>query len=276
MQLRIDDVSYNVCIGIPQSEINATPVIFLHGFMGSCADWDFIINKLPQGFNLITIDLIGHGKTDSPVNVYEYSTKTMVRQLLKIIRYFKISRAIIAGYSLGGRAALSLAVRYPELVEALILESITPGIENKNERFERVNSDKLLAKKIEDEGIENFVNYWINIPLFDTLKILSDSKLSQIRESKLNNSIIGLANMLRGFGTGRMPSCWAKLHLIKSPVLLITGALDIKFTEINSRALQLFPDAAHKVVPACGHNVHLEKPGEFIIFVNDFLNRIRN
>jgi len=71
-----------------------------------------------------------------------------------------------------------------------------------------------------------------------------------------------------------MPALHDKLQLIKCKTLVITGELDIKFTQINSELVKSFPSAKHLVIKNTGHIVHFEKPDIFVEVVNGFLNEL--
>ena len=135
----------------------------------------------------------------------------------------------LLGYSMGGRLALYTAITHPTLMHTLILESASPGLESDAERLARIHSDDQLAHKIEVEGLENFVEYWTNLPLFATQ---SDEVRERLKRQRLRNNPLGLANSLRGMGTGVQSSLWHRLNEIACPTLLITGKGDNKFTEI--------------------------------------------
>jgi 2-succinyl-6-hydroxy-2,4-cyclohexadiene-1-carboxylate synthase len=94
-----------------------------------------------------------------------------------------------------------------------------------------------------------------------------------MREDRTKNSKIGLANSLRGFGSGVMPYLGSELAKLKIPVFLITGELDDKFTLINQNLKKLSPTTKHKLITSAGHNTHLEEPKKFIEAVNSFLSR---
>src|SRR5699024_11912780 len=68
--------------------------------------------------------------------------------------------------------ALSFAIYYPEMVTSLILESASPGLEKPKDQEARQKHDHQLAKRLETEGIDAFVNYWEKIPLFETKQTL--------------------------------------------------------------------------------------------------------
>ena len=135
-------------------------------------------------------------------------------------------------------------------------------------------NDTELANKIENIGVEQFIKYWMGLPLFESLKSIPQEEYQKIVKNKLNNDKNGLANSLRGFSTGKMVSLWNKLDGFSFPILLITGSLDKKFELIASKMQKLLPQSEHKTVIHAGHNVHLEKPKEFIKLVNNFLEKL--
>jgi len=248
-------------------------LIFLHGFTGSANDWKKTAELIDDRFNKIAVDLIGHGKSETPIEVEKYSASSKYSQLLDIINHFTKEKVILLGYSMGGRAALSFATNYPDKIKGMILESISAGIEDPKEREERVKSDEELADFIETNSIENFIDHWMNLEIFGTQKRFSNDLLQKLRMEKLQNSSTGLAQSLRGFGTGNMPYLGNKLLLLDFQILLITGELDSKFTQINQELVQKFPSAHHHIVNNAGHNSHLEEPDKFAKTANRYLNQ---
>jgi 2-succinyl-6-hydroxy-2,4-cyclohexadiene-1-carboxylate synthase len=184
-----------------------------------------------------------------------------------------LKEVVLCGYSMGGRLALQFAVANPGLVKGLILESASAGIKNEKERDARTKSDEETAAFIESNSIEDFLTMWMDQELFGTLRRFSNERLKNLKAERAKNSKAGLANSLRGFGTGVMPYIGQELSKLKMPVILITGGLDEKFTRINQNLMKSFPKAKHKIIPTAGHNTHLEEPKKFIETVNAFLSR---
>lgn len=270
MKIEVDGIKFNLLLNESNLATDKIPVIFLHGFTGCAEDWLFIFDKLPAQYFPIAIDLIGHGETDSPEDTSLYSSSSIIHQLDYIFTKLNLNRIVITGYSMGGRAAISYCMRYPEKIIAAILESTTAGIENIELKKERVEFDFLLAEKIKEEGVESFIDYWMSTPLFKSLKNISD--YDSIKNKKIKNSIAGLTNSLYGFSTGLMPSYWDRLKLLNFPALILSGSNDSKYTCICKNLTMLIKNATHKIVENAGHNVHLEKPDVFTNFVSDFLN----
>jgi len=250
-------------------------IIFLHGFTGSSNDWLPFFNQLPDKVNLIAIDLPGHGKNYSSGIPDFYTLQYIISEISTIIKNLCVGKVILVGYSMGGRAALSYACKNPKEISGLILESTTAGLDDPIQIQERIESDTKLAEFIEDNSIETFVDYWLNLPLFNSQQRLNIEIINEIRHSKLFNNPIGLANSLRSFGTGFMPNLWNELNKIICPTLLISGKLDEKFSAINQRMSEKLKGSQHLIIEDCGHNTHLERPEVFVSLVNDFINHLQ-
>lgn len=249
-------------------------ILMLHGFTGSKDDWQFVSDHLIKKFNVIILDLIGHGRSPSPEELDFYKIDSILKQILQIKEHYNLKSFSLLGYSMGGRIAINFALKFPHLIDNLILESTTAGIENENQKKEREKSDLELAEFIENNSIEIFIDYWMNLDIFNTQRRFSNEKINEIRNKKLDNNNLGLANSLRGFSTGVMQPVYNQLKNFEKRTLLITGDLDSKYTELNQKILSLLSNAEHKIIKNAGHNVHLEEPKEFINTVNDFLSTI--
>lgn len=271
MSMQNENIKLHLNLDYYKESSTKPHLLFLHGFTGSSQDWMNIIPQIDESFSKIAIDIIGHGNSPSPEESEYYTARSIAKQVDDSIKHLGTNKIVLVGYSMGGRAALNYTFAYPGKVAGLILESTTAGIESESEKIDRIENDKKLANNILKEGLDRFIDYWMNIPLFFSQKRLNDSDLENIRQNKLKHSPYGLANSLLGFGTGEMPSYWESLPELNIPVLLITGELDEKYKNINERMKSLLPDADHSFVNDAGHNVHLEKPSEFIILVNSFL-----
>jgi 2-succinyl-6-hydroxy-2,4-cyclohexadiene-1-carboxylate synthase len=271
MILKKDNLDFHLITGQNFQRSKLTPLVFLHGFTGSGSDWQFCMSEFEDKFQPVAIDLIGHGLSNSPEDPELYSAKSLVNQLHFIFTALGFKNIILAGYSMGGRAAISYTVNHPEMVKALILESTTPGISEADQRLERRRNDKLLASRIKSIGVVDFITEWMNSPIFSTQKNLNKTVFNEIKSRKIKNNSTGLSNSLRGFGTGSMPDYWGSLKRLNQDTLLLTGSLDKKFTEISRKMETLLPNSTHEIISDAGHNLHLEKPDDFIILTKRFL-----
>lgn len=247
-------------------------LLSLHGFTGSLRSWDGLSRALADRFTVVAVDLLGHGLSDSPLDPQRYAAEHAVRDLVSLLQALGQPRAHVLGYSMGGRAALQLALEHPEIVRSIILESASPGIEAASERDERVRGDHALAELIEREGVEAFVDRWERVPLFASQSSLPPAVQLAQREARLRSTAAGLAGSLRGLGAGAQPALYDRLGGLRMPVLLIAGALDEKYSRLAARMASAVPSARVVVVAGAGHNVHLERPEEFNRLVADFIS----
>lgn len=250
------------------------PVMLLHGFTGSSANWHPVMERLAGSFRVLAIDLTGHGRSDAPTEIERYAMPNIANDLGLLLRQLNAIPAHWLGYSMGGRLALYMAVNHPQWVRSLILESASPGLQDAAERAARREQDEALANWIESEGIASFVNQWEKIPLFASQEQLTAEARIALRAGRLANSAHGLANSLRGMGTGIQPSLWAQLDAIDKPTLLVAGEMDDKFVALNQQMAEVIPDATLRIANGAGHTVHLERTDEYAEWVLAFLKNI--
>ena len=163
-------------------------VVLAHGFTQTLASWGPVAGRLAGRFEVVRVDLPGHGGSGD-VRAGFAEAAELVGEAGGVGAY--------VGYSLGGRLCLRLALDRPDLVPALVLIGGSPGIAHPGERAERRAADEVLARRIERDGVEAFLEAWLAGPLFTTLPAGAAG-----REERLANTAEGLACALRRLGTG--------------------------------------------------------------------------
>jgi 2-succinyl-6-hydroxy-2,4-cyclohexadiene-1-carboxylate synthase len=266
MEIVIEGVQYHI-----ETCGEGDPLLLLHGFTGDSSTWLPFCEKWGKHSKLIIPDIIGHGKTDAPQNRDRYRIESAAKDLYHILGKLDCKKVNVLGYSMGGRLALTFAVLYPEKVNKLILESSSPGLLTETERAERRMKDGELADFIKEKGMENFVDYWENIPLFSTMRNLPQKVKDMLRQQRLSHTPQGLANSLLGMGTGSQPSWWGKLDQLDEQVLLLTGEQDEKFCRIAEKMQNLLKNSTWMVVENSGHALHVEVKEKFGTIVSEFL-----
>ncbi len=230
----------------------------LHGFTQTGRSWAPLLPALEERFEVLTPDLPGHGAR-SEVRADLWEAARLVGE--------ECGRAAYVGYSMGGRVALHLGLAHPELVERLVLVSATGGIEDHAQRAARGREDEALARSVEADGVDAFLQRWLAQPLFAGLPP-DDADLAARRQ----NTAAGLAAALRLMGTGTQEPLWLRLDELTMPVLVVAGERDDKFAE---QALHLGgwigPTAELVLVPDAGHACHLERPQAFLDLLLPFL-----
>ena len=235
----------------PGSGPPTRPLVLLHGFTQTRASWAPIVAELQGRSPIILPDAPGHGGS-SQVRADLWRTADLL--------VGTVGRpALWVGYSMGGRTALHVALAHPDQVEGLVLISTTAGIDAPEERDARRAADDALAARIQRDGTEAFLDFWLAQPLFGAL-----SPGSAGREERLANTPDGLASSLRLAGTGSQEPLWDRLAELGErslPVLVIAGELDGKYRDQAARmASAIGPSARVLIVNGAGHACHLEQP----------------
>ncbi len=264
--MQINGLEYRVDV----SGVGET-LILLHGFTGSRENWQPFIDTLAEQYQVVTVDLPGHGETDGPNDPARYAMEPVAADIVALIERVSDEPAHLLGYSMGGRLALYVAVHHSQHLRSLTLESASPGLATATEQAERRDRDNALANRIEREGIVAFVDFWEQLSLWDSQQQLSADVRGRLREQRLRNNPVGLANSLRGMGTGVQPSLWGALEQMTLPTLLITGQHDAKFQRIKDEMAERLPNVERVVIPGAGHTTHLERPSAFLTAVREHL-----
>ncbi|MHB1987479.1 MAG: alpha/beta fold hydrolase [Acidimicrobiales bacterium] len=236
-------------------------LVLVHGFTQTGASWRPIAQLMAGAHEILMPDLPGHGGSPQAVGDLAAAGAQLGEAC---------GRASYVGYSLGARICLHLALGQPELVERLVLVSATAGIEDADERDERLVSDNALAQQIEDggdAGIPGFVDEWLSRPLFAQL-----SEEAADRTARLSNTAAGLASSLRCHGTGTQLPLWERLGELTMPILVIAGEEDQRFVASSQRlAAAIGPNALLLLVPTAGHGAPFERPEAFARLIADFV-----
>lgn len=248
-------------------------LLLLHGFSGDLATWDFLLPHL-QGFRVLRLDVIGHGKSQSPADPGRYGMDAAVADIEALLDALGVGSFAVVGYSMGGRLALHLALALRQRMWALVLESASPGIEDPSERAARARADDDLADSIERHGLETFVDRWQAQPLFASQARLPAAVREWERRRRLGQPARGLANSLRGMGAGRQEWLLPRLGELDMPALVLAGALDEKYAALAPVLAEAIPGARCEIVPQAGHAVHLERPEAFAASLTSFLREI--
>jgi 2-succinyl-6-hydroxy-2,4-cyclohexadiene-1-carboxylate synthase len=231
--------------GVPE------PLLLLHGFTQTGRGWDEVTGRLAgERYRPLAPDIRGHGAAGSRRPI-EFAA------CVDDVAGLATGPFALAGYSMGGRLALHVALAHPARVTRLVLVSTTAGIEDDAERARRRADDEALAAWMEGRTMVEVADRWEAQPLFAGQPA---AVAAAARADRLANEPADLAAALRGIGTGAMAPLWARLGELRVPATVLAGARDTKFVALAERLAAALPAATLTVVPGAGHALALEAP----------------
>ena len=252
-------------------DVREAPVLLLHGFLGCKDDWHTVASRLQSGRRVAVFDLPGHGPAADAREDADCSMDSACHRIDAVLEALESTSGHLVGYSMGARIALYFAVTRPGSIASLVLESGSSGIEDDSERARRKLDDEKQAAALVQDGIGPFVDAWEKQPLFASQRQIDPKVFADQRARRLSGDAGALARSLRHAGTGSQHWLGGHLEKITAPVLLVAGSLDEKFVAIARNMKDRLPHAHLAVVDGAGHNVHLEKPDEYLEIVGNFL-----
>jgi pimeloyl-ACP methyl ester carboxylesterase len=247
--------------------ITAPPLLIAHGLFGSARNWGVIARRLADTRDVIAVDMRNHGGSPhSPAHSYP----DLAADLAQVITHIGAPVDLL-GHSMGGKAAMQLALTQAQfggaLLRRLIVADIAPMAYSHDQSrhidamqaidlasiSSRTQADALLAPLVTDPALRAF--------FLQSLDLRSSPATWKLNLSALHDQmdfIIGWPET-----TGRFDG----------PTLFLTGA-NSHYVQPNARPKiqTLFPKARFAKLADAGHWLHAEKPREFEETVRAFLN----
>lgn len=254
--MALKDTIFHRWLKIPYTlhiEINRMPatkkaptILFIHGIGNSGAAWQEIIGQLPDHFRLITIDLLGFGKSPRPAWA-TYNAKTQARSVIATLLKLRINGpVIIVGHSLGALVAVEVTKRYPLIVRSLILCS--PPFYAVDEVTRRLfpSGDSML-RKMYRHGI-------------DHPETLIKIAALAIRLGIVNKTFTLTANDVPSYMGALEASIINQTSLedatqLKKPVTIIAGRFDPVVIKRNLKTLAMRNKRVKLITVTAGHEV---------------------
>jgi len=230
------------------------PVLLTHGYSASSAMWEPNLPTLGRNRRLITWDIRGHGRSDSPEDPALYSEELSVGDMLAVLDAEGVDRAVLGGLSLGGYLSLAFHLRYPERVAALMLFDTGPGFRRDDAREEWNRRVERTAAAFEMQGQD----------------LLGDRPEEEEEGSQRRNAV-GLARAARGIMAQHGSHVIDSLPDICVPTLVLVGAGDQPFLAASEYMAAKIPGARKVVIPDAGHTANVDQPEAFNRAVLEFL-----
>ncbi|MFK7756677.1 MAG: alpha/beta fold hydrolase [Flavobacteriales bacterium] len=249
---------------------NAEWVTFIHGAGGSSSIWYKQIRAFQKNFNVLLVDLRGHGKSKKPIyeKIKQYSFDVIGDEVIDVLNYLKIKKTHFVGISLGTIITRELSERYPERVSSMIMGGAVMKLNLRGQILMRVGA-----------ALQSVIPY-ILLYKFFAIIIMPRKKH---RESR--NLFIGEAKKLYEKEFKRWFTLIAEVNPLLSlfrikdagvPTLYIMGSEDHMFLPSITKLVKGHQNSTLFVIPECGHVVNVEQPQVFNEESTRFLLSLEN
>ncbi|WP_218597982.1 alpha/beta fold hydrolase [Polaribacter sp. NJDZ03] len=236
-------------------------VVLIHGFLENSTMWDKIVPELTKRNRIITIDLLGHGKSDCLG--YVHSMELFAKTVEAVLKHLKIRKFILVGHSLGGYISLALAKMNPSKIKGLCLLNST----SEKDSEERIKI-RIRANKMVQNNFENMVKMSIS-NLFNQEHVSTyKEEIEAIKKEALKTSLQGYVAANEGMKNRLNTNAVLAENNFKK--LIIVGEKDLVLNLESSKEeakktnseLVVFPD---------GHMSHIENTPELILSLKKFI-----
>lgn len=254
-------------------------VLFIHGLANYAPVWKYQIEELSKTNRCIAIDLPGNGyssRGDYPYTVFFYA-----ECVVRFIEKMELKNVVLTGHSMGGQIALIIALRYPHLIDKLVLVA-SAGLEHfASHEVMMINGMLSMGNMFaaDEFHLESTIRQsFFNIKnesetIIDELKTIMNSHSMKQWKDMSMASIKGMLN----------EQVQQYLPNITTPTFILFGEKDalipntlVHFGEtplsIAKKAVALIPNASYQMIPQAGHFVQLEKAGEVNAAIKAFMN----
>jgi pimeloyl-ACP methyl ester carboxylesterase len=232
-----------------------TPVLLTHGYSATAEMWQPNLETLGARRRVITWDIRGHGRSDSPEDQALYSSELSVADMEAILEATGVERAVVGGFSLGGYLSLEFYLRHPERVAALMLFDTGPGFKRDEARAGWNRTAEATATGFETRGLDAL------------------PKRPEVGRAT-HRGAAGLAKAARGILVQHDARVIESLPAIAVPTLVVVGALNTPFLAAADYMAAKVPGAVKVVIEDAGHASNIDQPEAFNRAVLDFLERV--
>ncbi len=233
--------------------------MWLHGFTQTRDSAHQLRSILAARHEVWTLDLPGHGEArDLRCDLWEAADL--------VAEAIGTEAVCLAGYSMGARLALHVALAHPESVSALVLLGATRGILDESDRAARRSRDEALAIRIEELGVGGFLEEWLAQEMF------ADLPADPRERSARSDDAAGLAGALRLMGTGTQSFLGPRLGEIAVPTLALAGGEDPRFLAEARILADGVVDGRWAAIDRVRHAAHLADPVATAQVLADFLS----
>ena len=244
-------------------------VTFIHGAGGSSSMWFRQIRSFKEKFNVLLIDLSGHGKSKSRFHENSkegYTFELITGDIVEVLNSLSIEKSHFIGVSLGTIIVRDIADRYPSLVESLVLAGAIL-------KFNIRSNMLMIFGNILRSIVPYILLYKLEAFIIMPKKNHRESRLLLVKECKKLNQkeFIRWCKLTRGIK--KILKSQRQID-IKIPSLYIMGAEDSIFLPSVRKSVSYFLKAQLSIIENSGHVVNIDQPNKFNERVIKFLKSL--
>lgn len=237
------------------------PLLFLHGLGSSTLDWEYQIDFFKQYYQVIAVDLRGHGNSDKPTAAY--SVSLFAQDIAQCIQALSITPAHIVGHSLGGMIAFQLAIDYPEAVKTLCIINSGPEVVFTSTFFKW--SFYLRKLLVQGFGVRALSASLAKKVYPDPEQIALHQKFIERWSKNDKHAYINSLGVFPGWTVKQ------RLSEIQCPTLILASDQDYSSVAYKQSYTQLIPNAQLVVIPHSRHVSIQDQPAAINTALFDFL-----
>jgi (E)-2-((N-methylformamido)methylene)succinate hydrolase len=226
-------------------------ILLIHGVGARLENWDYVATLLSTGFRVVRYDLRGHGGTSKVPG--PYSLDMFAEDAVALLDHLGVARAHVAGHSLGGMIATTLAAKHPERVERLAVLSSAAG-RSDEERKKVMERTALIASGIPGDHFRNSLSRWFT----DEFRAANPALMEQYAARNKENDPACYAAAYTVLANSEIAP---ELLRIKAPTLVITGEQDLGSSPRMARFIQAgIAGSELRILPRLRHSILVEAP----------------
>jgi 3-oxoadipate enol-lactonase len=237
------------------------PLTLVHGVGANLQSWDDVAARLTSHFKVVRMDLRGHGKSG---RIKDCTLDDLADDVRVVWDTVGIRRSHLAGFSLGGLIAQSLALSDPDRIDRLAIISAVAG-RTPEERSRVVERLTILREK----GIAAITNAAENRWFTDEFRAAHPERVKARMAELLANDPPSYAACYTVFSTSDLGD---KVHAIRNPTLVVTGEHDVGSNTRMARFMaEQIKGSILRILPVLKHSVLVEDPEKIAFLLLDFL-----
>ncbi|CAM1349692.1 alpha/beta fold hydrolase [Tenacibaculum halocynthiae] len=235
-------------------------VVLLHGFLENLTMWNGLVEEVSKRNRVITIDLLGHGKSDCLG--YVHTMEDMAEAVKQVLTHLRIRKAIFVGHSMGGYVSLAFANKYLKNVKGICLMNSTAQPDDDERKEIREKANKIVRK-----NFNMMVKMAINNLFASTSKELFSNEIEKVLNEALKTPVRGY--MASNEGMRLRKNSEEVLEQIQKRII-IAGKEDpiLNYESIKREATRTNTDL--KVLDN-GHMSHIENKKELLETLLEFI-----